>query len=294
MGLSLGAAILLGAVLAPTDPVLAGDVGLGAPGENEDSGEPRFSLHTEAGMNDGLAAPFVLLGLFVAGEGGTGWLVEWLTLDVLYAVAAAVAIGGVAGYCIAAATVRLRARRFLTDEFDPFVAVAAVLVVHGATEAVDAYGFVAVFVAGLSFRHYEFGHEVNRRVHDGAEEYGKLLELLVILGLGSMVTLDRLGEPGLEGWLLAPLLLLVIRPAIVVPLADRTLMTAKERLFMGWFGVRGVATLFYSAVVLHEGVLAADEATTLFWTGAVVVMVSIVAHGVTASPLTRRWLDATT
>src|SRR3712207_3206347 len=136
MGLSLGAAILLGAILAPTDPVLAGDVGLGAPGENEASGEPRFSLHTEAGLNDGLAAPFVVLGLFVADQGGTGWLSEWLAVDVLYAVAIAVAIGAATGTAIAAATLALRDRDLLHEEFDQFVAVAAVFVVYGATEAV--------------------------------------------------------------------------------------------------------------------------------------------------------------
>ena len=294
MGLSLGAAILLGAILAPTDPVLAGDVGLGAPGENEDAGEPRFSLHTEAGINDGLAAPFVVLGLFVAEEGGSAWLGEWLAIDVLYAGAVAVVIGALVGTGIAAGTLALRDRKLLLHEFDQFVAIAAVLVVYGATEAIGGYGLLAVFVAGFAFRRWEFHHEVNRRVHDGAEDYGTLLELLVILGLGSMLTLDRLGEPGLEGWLLAPLLLFVVRPALVVPFADRTLMTPKERVFLGWFGVRGVAALFYASYVLHAEVLSDGEATTVFWTAAAVVVVSLVLHGVTASPLSRRWLDPET
>ena len=291
MGLSLGAAILLGAILAPTDPVLAGDVGLGAPGENEDSVEPRFSLHTEAGINDGLAAPFLLLGMFIAKEGGTGFVGEWLAFDVLYALAVAVVIGAIMGTGIAAVMVRLRERRLLDHEFDQFAAVAAVFVVYGLTEVAGAYGFVAVFVAGFAFRRYEFGHEVNKRVHDGAEDYGKLLELLVILGLGSMISLDRLGEPGLAGGLLAPLLLFVIRPGLVFPLSDRKLMNARERLFLGWFGVRGVAALFYAAVVVHEEVLSREEATTVFWTAAVVVMVSLVLHGVSATPLTNRWVD---
>ena len=92
MGLSLGAAVLLGAILAPTDPVLAGDVGLGPPG-SEPEGEPRFSLHTEAAINDGLASPFVVLGLFIALEGGTGWIGEWIWADLIYSVVVAAAIG---------------------------------------------------------------------------------------------------------------------------------------------------------------------------------------------------------
>jgi len=294
MGLSTGAAILLGAILAPTDPVLAGDVGLGAPGDNAESAEPRFSLHTEAGMNDGLAAPLVLVGLLVAERGGTSWLGEWLAVDLLYATVVAAAIGGLLGYAIAAATVRLRERDMLAQEFDQYVGLAAALLSYGAAEVAGGYGLLAVFGAGFGFRRYEFGHEVNRRVHDGADAYGKLLELAVILMLGSLVTFDRLGEPGWSGWLLAGVLLFVIRPLLVVPLADRQLMTPKERVFLGWFGVRGVAALFYAAFVVREGVLDASETATVFWTAAAVVMVSVVVHGITASPLTRRWLDPRT
>jgi len=104
MGLSLGAAVLLGAVLAPTDPVLAGSVGLGPP-DRDQQGEPRFSLHTEAGINDGLASPFVVLGLFVADREGLGWLLEWTVADLLYAAGVAAVLGLVAGRLLAAGTV---------------------------------------------------------------------------------------------------------------------------------------------------------------------------------------------
>ena len=290
MGLSLGAAILLGAILAPTDPVLAGDLGLGPPGETETARDPEFSLHSEAGLNDGLAAPFVLIGVLVAEEGGTGWLFEWLATDVLYAAAVAAALGAAAGWGTAAAHVRLRDRRLLSHDFDAFVALATVLVVYGAVEAIGAYGFVAVFSAGFAFRRYEFEHEVNRRVHDGASEYAKLLELAVILLLGSLVTWEGLGEPGVAGWLLAPLLLLVIRPMLVMALSAGSLLSVAQRVFLAWFGVRGVATLFYAAYVVDTGALSRSETVTVFWTAVVVVAISIVAHGVTASPLRRRLL----
>lgn len=290
MGLSLGAAILLGAILAPTDPVLAGEVGLGAPGEDDDAPEPRFSLHTEAGANDGLASPFVLLGLFVAGEGGTGWIGEWVLADLLYGVGLAVALGAAAGWGIAALTVRLRAADLLDHDYDGFVALASVLLIYGGAELLDLYGLVAVFVAGYSFRRYEFGHEVNRRVHDGAHMVGRFLELAVLLLLGSLVTTAGLAVPGVAGWLLAPLLILVVRPVLVLALTDRRLMPPKERRFLAWFGVRGVAALFYAAYVAHAGVLSDAEAETVVWTVLVCVIVSIVLHGISATPLTRRWL----
>src|SRR3990170_4203236 len=91
MGLSLAAALLLGAILCPTDPVLAGDIGVGPPGDEEEH-EPNFALTAEAGANDGLAFPLVLIGVYVAEQGGTGWIGEWLLADLLYPVLAGVAI----------------------------------------------------------------------------------------------------------------------------------------------------------------------------------------------------------
>ena len=131
MGLSLGAAIVLGAMLAPTDPVLAGDIGVGPPGD-EDEHEPNFSITGEAGLNDGLALPFLFLGLFVADEGGSGWLGEWLLADVLYAIGVAVAIGIAIGYGTGALAVRLRDRRLLAKAFDPWLAIPTVLLIYGA------------------------------------------------------------------------------------------------------------------------------------------------------------------
>ena len=112
MGLSLGAAIVLAAVLAPTDPVLAGDVGVGPPGE-EDESEPNFSITGEAGLNDGLAYPFVLLGIILAGEESAGWFRDWLLQDLVYKILVGLALGAALGYGIAAAEGRHRDRHQL-------------------------------------------------------------------------------------------------------------------------------------------------------------------------------------
>ncbi len=109
MGLPFAAALLLGAVLAPTDPVLAGDVGLSPPG-GEVYGEPRLSLHTEAGFNDGLASPFVVFALFVAERGGSGWLGQWALADLLYGAGFALLLGAVAGVAAAFTSTRARSR----------------------------------------------------------------------------------------------------------------------------------------------------------------------------------------
>ena len=168
MGLSLGAAIALGAILAPTDPVLAGDIGVGPPGDEEER-EPNFSITGEAGLNDSLAFPFLFLGIILADSEGPGWFGAWLLEDVLYGIAVAVATGAALGYGLAAAAVRLRDRGLMAPELDGWLAVAAVLVIYGATEIASAYGFLAAFVGGVAFRRYEHGHEYNARIHAGGE-----------------------------------------------------------------------------------------------------------------------------
>jgi NhaP-type Na+/H+ or K+/H+ antiporter len=286
MGLSLGAAVVLGAVLAPTDPVLAGDVGLGPPGDVA-QGEPRLSLHTEAAINDGLAAPFLLLGLFVADHGGTSWVGEWLWADVLYAVGVAVLVGAAMGVGAAWLVTRARMRGLIDRTLDGFAALALVLVVYGAAELLGSYGLLALFVAGFTFRRYAFEHEVHRGVHRGADTAGTFLELLVLLLLGSMLTVDGLGAPGVAGWLLAPLLIVVIRPALVMATSGRGLASLGERVFLAFFGVRGVAALFYAAVVAESGAISAAETKTVVWTAVVCVIVSIVVHGTSSTALTR-------
>ncbi len=289
MGLPLAAALLLGAILAPTDPVLAGDVGLGPPG-GKVQGEPRLSLHTEAGINDGLASPFVLVGLFVATRGGTSWLGEWVLADVLYAVAVALLIGIAAGWLIAAAIARLQARELLSRDLDGFFAPATALVVYGTAEALGTYGLLAVFAAGITFRRHEFDHAINTRIHHGAETAGRVLELAVLLLLGSTLTTTGLAVPGLAGWLLAPLIILLVRPVLVLAITNSGFLELRGRLFLGFFGVRGVAALYYAAVVAATGDLSHAATTKVLWTTIVCVAISITVHGITATPLTRRLL----
>ena len=290
MGLTFGAAVVLGAVLAPTDPVLAGDIGVGPPGD-EDEHEPNFSVTGEAGLNDGLALPFLFAGLFMIAPGASGeWLGEWLLADVLYAIAAGVGIGAVVGFCTAALAVRLRDRRLLAERFDGWLAIPTVLLIYGLAETAGAYGFLAAFAGGLAFRRYERSHEQHAKVHEGAEVVEKLGELAVILTFGSMLSVAGLGVPGVSGWLLVPLLLLVIRPLAVGISLIGSAIPGRERLFVAWFGVRGIGSIYYAALVASATELAAEDAQLIVWTTFACVAISILVHGVTAAPLSERWL----
>jgi sodium/hydrogen antiporter len=290
MGLTLGAALLLGAILCPTDPVLAGDLGVGPPGD-EDEHEPNFALTAEAGGNDGLAAPLVLLGVFVAEQGGTDWIGEWLVADVLYACVAGLLIGVANGWAAAWSVHWLRDRELLAPAFDGYHAVATALITYGLAEVAGGYGFLAVFVSGLAFRRYEHGHELNGRVHAGAEQVEKFMELAVILLLGSLLSSGGMSEPGWAGWGLAVVLLVVIRPlSVLLSLLGGNVETRPGRAFVAWFGVRGVGTLYYAATVVTGGSLAGGEEKPVVWTAIACVIVSIVVHGVTGGPALRRLL----
>lgn len=289
MGLSLGAAIILGGALAPTDPVLAGDIGVGPPDE-EDEREPNFSITGEAGLNDGLAFPFIFLGAFVAAEGGTGWLGEWLLADVLYGIGGGLAIGAALGHGIAALAVRLRDRALLSRDLDGWLGPAAALLIYGVCETAGALGFLAAFAGGLAFRRYEREHEYNVRVHRGAEMIEKFAELAVVMLVASTVTLTGLGVPGVTGWLLVPVALLAVRPVAVALSLLGARSGRRERAFVAWFGVRGIGSIYYAAVAIGFGVLSPGEAATVFWTVTACVIASIVVHGISAAPLSRRWL----
>jgi NhaP-type Na+/H+ or K+/H+ antiporter len=290
LGLPLGAAIVLGAALAPTDPVLAGDIGLGPPGSAEDQPRARGLLSAEAGANDGAGLPLLVLGLMLAaGDDGAADLAQWLAADVLFAVGVAAAWGVAAGWGFAAAFHAMRHRDLLDSGYEAWAAVAAALLLYAVAELAGAYGFVAAFAGGLAFRRHEYESDANRAFHDGAGDAETVLELAVLLLLGSALTTAGLAEPGLAGWLLAPLLLLAIRPLAALAALVGSGIAPRERLYVAWFGVKGIATLNYAVIAAASGALGGD-ASVVLWTAIVCVIVSIVAHGTTATAVTRRLL----
>ncbi len=293
MALSVGAAVALGAILAPTDPVLAGTVGLGPPGDTREESDARFTLTAEAALNDGLVSPFVLLATLMIDRGGSGWLGEWAAADLVYATALALVLGALAGHALGSFVKWVQPRHVLAPEFDGFLVIGAVLAIYGLAELLDTYGLVAVFTAGVYFRRYELEHEYNLRLHRSATIAKHFGELGVIVLLGSLVTSSAWGAPGLSGWLIAPFLVFVVRPLGVLLLLARSTMTPRERIFLAWFGVKGVASLYYVTLLIGEGFLPAEDQRQLFWTVAFAVMLSILVHGTGALAIAHRLLGRT-
>ena len=293
LAMSLPSAILLGAILAPTDPVLAEDVQVSGPMQREPEDEARFAITSEAGLNDGLAFPFVILALFAFERGVDSfesWWLEWLTADLLYAVVVGIAIGAIAGRLIASLTYRVIDRGWLANPFDAFIAIGAVFAVYGATELTGGYGFLAVFAAGVAFRRFEHGHEVNQRLHDVTLVVEKLAELAVLLLLGSVLPVGGVLELGWPVLVVAAGLIFVVRPlSVLIALLPSGLMLP-QRLFIAWFGIRGIGSIYYLGFAFAA--LTPADAGPIFSVTAVAILISVVVHGLTSAPLTGRLLAA--
>jgi NhaP-type Na+/H+ or K+/H+ antiporter len=307
MGLAPASAILLGAALAPTDPVLASDVQVAGPTTDEtreeeidERDEVRFALTSEAGLNDGLAFPFVHLSILVVGAGSLAdWGVRWVLWDVIGMVVVGVGIGMTVGWGLARAAFRSNRPSMRTAETgEPLLALAAVLLSYGLAQVAHGYGFLAVFACAMTLRSMERSADYHALMHEVVERLERLLTLVVLLLLGVAITGGLLDSLSWRGAAVGIALLLVVRPAmawLALRMGSRpkdrvgdSTLDPRERWATAFFGIRGIGSIYYLAYATgQEEFSGADE---LWSTVGFVVAVSVVLHGVTATPV-MRWLD---
>lgn len=319
LDLPLGAAVLLGAILAPTDPVLASDVQMESPTDRD---RLRFALTGEAATNDGTAFPFVMLGLGLLGLHSLGpGGVQWLAVDVVWGVVAGVAIGWTLGTVTSRLVLYLRQTHREAVGLDDLLALGLIALAYGTALACRGYGFLAVFAAGLALR----------RVEERASEHGRDQASRppadVVLGaaagrqdeiatdvatapaymaqaaLGVTEQLERIGEAAvvlLVGGMLAfpyltrdalwfaPLLFLVIRPLAVLVGTPMPNAPRIQRALVMWFGIRGIGSMYYLMYAITHGLpdVLAHRLTALTLA---TVACSVVVHGISVTPLMRRY-----
>jgi NhaP-type Na+/H+ or K+/H+ antiporter len=287
-GLAPAAALLLGAVLAPTDPVLAADVQVGPPGgEAED--EVRFGLTSEAGLNDGLAFPFTnaAIAMAAAGSAGVGsWLGGWVLDDVLLKLGIGLTVGLAGGRAVGAVLFRLPTTRRIAESTEGFVSLATTLLVYGVAELCHGYGFVAVFVAAYVLRHHERDHEYHEVLHASSESIERLVSAALLVLLGGAVVDGALAPLTLRGAALGLAVVLLVRPIAGWLALLRTTMPQSERWALAFFGIRGIGSVYYLAHALNEAEFA--DADQLWAIVAFVILVSVLVHGVSAAPLMKR------
>lgn len=277
-GMTVAGAVLLGAALAPTDPVLAGDVQVGPPLEGGEH-PVRFALTTEAGLNDGLAFPFVHLGLLIAALGTDPalWLGDWILRDVVYRVV----IGGLGGAAMGWALGRLlfRTRGRIANSASGIIALAGVLVTYGVVELVEGYGFIAAFVAGMVCRSVEKNSEFHRRLHAFSEALEEALTALLLIFLGG--ALPALW-PHLQwhGILVGLALLLVIRPVAGWAALWRSPLGGRERAVVAFYGVRGIGSVYYLSYA--SGQIEFVDSSQIWALVVFTIFASTLLHGATA------------
>lgn len=289
LGMGLASAVLLAATLAPTDPVLAGDVQVGKPGEGGED-NVRFALTGEAGLNDGLAFPFVHLALALLPAAGllSGRLLEWGWQDVAYRTIMGVGAGWAAGKVLSMLIFDLPRRVRINPEAYGFVALAVTLTAYGLTELLHGYGFLAVFVAAVTLRTHERSHEYHTEMHEFTDQLERLLIVVILILFGGALARGLLAPLTWTGVGLGLMMLLVLRPlgGVLTLLGTRT--SWPERLAISFFGIRGIGSFFYLAYAIGKGHFA--DARELWATTGFTVLTSIVLHGVLATPV-MDWLD---
>ncbi|MCB1313066.1 MAG: cation:proton antiporter [Sedimentitalea sp.] len=276
-GLTLAGAILLGAVLAPTDPVLAADVQVGPPHEGREH-PVRFTLTTEAALNDGLAFPFVYLGLIIAADGfSTGDLVlEWLARDVVYRIAAGAFMGWAGGRALGFVLFRVPKGAILAETGSGVIAFAGVLLCYGSTELVEGYGFIAVAVLGLTLRRIEEEHHFHRRLHDSSEAVEHALTAILLVALGTALP-SLLADMGWDHVLIALALIAVIRPLSGWISLIGTDLGHRSRAVISIYGVRGIGSIYYLG---YAGIHMEFANETQLWSlVALAILLSTLLHG---------------
>ncbi|MEL6580423.1 MAG: sodium:proton antiporter [Cyanobacteria bacterium J06621_12] len=289
LGIGWGAAILLGAILAPTDPVLASEVQLA---HVEDKDELRFALTSEGGLNDSLAFPFVYFGIYAFEDSNwDNWFTSWLGIDLLWAIAAGIVMGVIVAKTVVWIDYTLQKRRQADELMENFVALSIILLAYSLTELVNGYGFLAVFVAGLVVQRSYFCQQDKRMAQlEFTEQIEKLLEVTAIVILGTVLLVEPMFKYAGQSLLIAGLLFLVIRPLGVWLIMLGSDSPQTTRSLMGWFGIKGLGSIYYLTYALGKGITG-EVADQIAWITYTVVILSIVIHGVSAAPL-MNWYES--
>ncbi len=313
-------ALLVGAMLAPTDPVLAGEVTVS---HSQDHDRLRFTLSGEAGLNDGLAFPFVYLALALAATPPQPrWIASWALVHLIWAIPAGLGIGYALGRAIGMSAIVLRARNRDTNAPADFLALALIALSYAIAQSVNALGFLAVFAAGIGLRgserktveetphpsmqdapterhppaealvapgavaEHEFGQPAVAAGVLVAEvfTFGDMVERMLEVLLVVLVGVSLASYLSVSGVVLGLIVMLVIRPVSVYLSMVGSRATWLQRALIGWFGIRGIGSLYYLAFAAQQLPGAARDPSL----GSLVlstVAVSIVVHGLTAQPL---------
>ena len=279
LDLPLGAAILLGAIIAPTDPVLAGEVQVR---HHDDTDQLRYAVTGEAGFNDGAAFPFVMLGLGLLGLheiGNFGW--TWFAKDLMWATLAGLGFGWLCGWGIS------RLAGWLEDSSDQpavseeLLTLGLIGLSYGGALFIYSYGFLAVFASGVAMRFYtdtaqedKHSDDLMKSVTTVNEQVGQLLEVACVVLIGAMLANHN---SIFDHWWIAILLFFVFRPIAVIAGLALTKIDLSRKALVGFFGIRGIGSVYYLTYAIDHG-FTSQEAELVTDVTFTVIVLSLFIH----------------
>lgn len=286
LGFSLAMSLLLGAAMAPTDPVLAADVQVGPP-KSGDEDEVRFGLTSEAGFNDALAFPFVHLAILAAAGGlaSTAALTDWFTIKVVWKLLAGAGVGYLVGRGLGYLIFHSQ-KAGLSRLGDGLVALAATFLAYAVTELAHGYGFLAVFICGLTIRAWERDNDFHKEMHDFSDQFERLLMMLLLVLFGGALANGLLDALTWTDAAIGLAILLVVRPVAGLIAMIGSPQPWRERLLMSFLGIRGIGSIYYVAYAINHGSFGNSE--RLWAIVGFIILASILIHGVSASPMLMR------
>ena len=281
LGFSIPSAILLGAALAPTDPVLASDVQVGPPLEKARS-NVRFALTAEGGLNDSMAFPFTWLAIaLTASTLDAETLTNWVMMDIVVKLGVGLVSGFLIGKALAYLLFHLPKKTSLATPADGFVALSATLLVYGVTELLHGYGFLAVFVCAVTLRNFEMHHQYHKKLHAFSDQIERILVAIVLILFGGSIAYGILSILSWPLALFGLVSILIVRPLCAYFSVMRTKLPGTEKAMISFFGIKGVGSLFYLSFALNEATF--ENAAELWCVVSFIVLCSILIHGFSAA-----------
>jgi len=287
LSLNLGSALLIGAALAPTDPVLASDVQVGPPNERIKS-ETKFSLTAEAGLNDGMAFPFVWLAIIIAGaqhQLSQDDIFSWLGYEVVYKIIAGIVLGYILGRSAGYLVFNISRKFPKLKTRDGFLAISLTLIVYGSAELAHAYGFIAVFISSISLRHFDKRHEYHYELHSFVDQTERLLVAIILILFGGALVSGILAPLTWEMVIFTLVFVLIIRPGAAFVSLLGSDIHLKEKMAISFFGIRGIGSVFYLSFAFQRDYFGHER--ELWAIVAFTILVSILIHGITATSVMR-------
>jgi NhaP-type Na+/H+ or K+/H+ antiporter len=280
LGMVPATALLFGAVIAPTDPVLASEVQTTDP-NSPDYSRSRVALTTEAGLNDGLAFPFTNLAIAVAlaGTDPANWLAGWLAMDVVYRIVVGALVGTVTGWLLAKVLFSLASSDFFTTGS---IALSLTLMPYALAELAAGYGFISVFVAACTFRQQESRHHYQQILHDFSEEMERILVAVLMFLIGAYIASGVLAPLTWESVAVALAVIFLVRPlAGMISFAGHPL-PRWDKWVLSFYGIRGIGSLYYLAYAMHQADF--PHAKELWAVVILILVISVIVHGLSAKP----------